>query len=541
VAKETRVTEQHERRQEAHVHTFLIADVRGFTRFTQEHGDEAASKLATQFADVVGGTVPEFAGELLEVRGDEALCVFGSAQQALRASIELQRRFRQRNDRQPVFPLGVGMGLDAGEAVPTNGGYRGTALNLAARLCALAAPGTILASETVASLTGRQEESSYTPRRPVRLKGFEQPVRYGEVFPRVPLPPLPPAPSKLRKSRVRHRWALVAALAIPLCLAAALAGVVISRSSRGPGLVPADSLAVIDPKTNRVRWHVSVGDAPTEIAVSAEKVWVLSRAHTMSLVDQGTRSLVKTFAIGATPAGIAAGASGVWVGDSAGSRVLRLNPDSGVVVAEIHAPPLTPPPLPPERLGPPLDAGQVALSRDAVWFLNGNATLSRIDPGAGRVRALVRYQGDPSVSTAYVALGEDGVWVYSGREQREGYLSRVEPESNSVVESVSTTGTGPLAVGFGNLWLVDHPKHLLWQLDPGSPTAARSPTVVRSIAVGQNPVDVAVGLGSVWVASGDGTVSRIDPAAATVVETIRVGKSLGGIAVGGGAVWVTAD
>jgi class 3 adenylate cyclase len=74
--------------------TFLIADVRGYTRFTREQGDEAASELAAWFAEIVRGAVPAFGGELLELRGDEALCVFGSARQALRAAVELQRRLR---------------------------------------------------------------------------------------------------------------------------------------------------------------------------------------------------------------------------------------------------------------------------------------------------------------------------------------------------------------------------------------------------------------------------------------------------------------
>ena len=36
----------------AHLRTFLIADVRGYTRYTQEHGDEAAAELASAFADL---------------------------------------------------------------------------------------------------------------------------------------------------------------------------------------------------------------------------------------------------------------------------------------------------------------------------------------------------------------------------------------------------------------------------------------------------------------------------------------------------------
>ncbi len=133
---------------EGDVRTFLIVDVRGYTSFTQAYGDEEAGKLAAGFADLARGAVTATGGEVVELRGDEALCVFRSARQALRSAVELQTRFRERVDGQPAFPLGIGIGLDAGEAVPVEDGYRGGALNLAARLCSLAAPGQILASET---------------------------------------------------------------------------------------------------------------------------------------------------------------------------------------------------------------------------------------------------------------------------------------------------------------------------------------------------------------------------------------------------------
>ena len=37
----------------ADIRTFLFADMRGYTRYTQEHGDDAASGLAGRFADLV--------------------------------------------------------------------------------------------------------------------------------------------------------------------------------------------------------------------------------------------------------------------------------------------------------------------------------------------------------------------------------------------------------------------------------------------------------------------------------------------------------
>jgi class 3 adenylate cyclase len=70
--------------------TFLIADIRGYTRFTQERGDEAAARLVGTFARVVRETVAAYHGEVIELRGDEILVAFESAREALRAATELQ-------------------------------------------------------------------------------------------------------------------------------------------------------------------------------------------------------------------------------------------------------------------------------------------------------------------------------------------------------------------------------------------------------------------------------------------------------------------
>src|SRR5205807_717363 len=67
--------------------------------------------------------------------------------------------------------------LDAGEAVPVDGGYRGAALNLASRLCSLAGPGEILATETVTNLVRKVDGLTYMDRGSAQLKGFSDPVR----------------------------------------------------------------------------------------------------------------------------------------------------------------------------------------------------------------------------------------------------------------------------------------------------------------------------------------------------------------------------
>jgi class 3 adenylate cyclase len=158
------------------IKTFLIADVRGYTRFTQQRGDEAAAQLASRFAELARAAIEAGGGTLLELRGDEAVGVFESARGAIRTAVELQRQFVDQTIAEPSLPLAVGIGLDAGEAVPVDGGYRGGALNLAARLCSVAAAGEVLASREVTHLARAVDGIIYHERGSVRLKNLADPV-----------------------------------------------------------------------------------------------------------------------------------------------------------------------------------------------------------------------------------------------------------------------------------------------------------------------------------------------------------------------------
>jgi YVTN family beta-propeller protein len=63
--------------------------------------------------------------------------------------------------------------------------------------------------------------------------------------------------------------------------------------------------------------------------------------------------------------------------------------------------------------------------------------------------------------------------------------------------------------------------------------------VAATIPVGERPVSVAFGYGSVWVANADdGTVSRIDAHKRVVVHTTGIGAPVADIATGAGSVWV---
>ena len=340
-----------------------------------------------------------------------------------------------------------------------------------------------------------------------------------------------PAVSRDALERVRRRGGRYVAIGGVLLVGAAVlaAGIALTRDDGTAGIVSAvpNSVAVIDPKTNRVVAAIPVGAAPTSIAVGDGKVWVLNRdAQTISLIDATTRSLVKTFGVGATPAGIAFGAGRLWIGDSATSSVVELDPESGAAVRTVAAPPLTPPP---RRAGQPY-GGAIATGLGAVWFSSGNATITRIHPSSGRVTAQIRHRGLTFDDISQVAVGEGAVWVSSCCS----VVTRIDPRTNAVAAVLEGFG-GPIAAGQGGVWLAAAEEGLVWRIEPSDKRRANFPS--RTIGVGPNPLGVAVGEGSVWVANGDGTVSRIDPVTFDST-TIRVGAGLLGIAVGAGAVWV---
>ena len=172
------------------VRTFVIADVRGYSRFTEEQGDEAAARLAAKFVGLVSDGIEAHGGVLIEVRGDEALSVFTSARQAIRAAVDLQARFAEETDADPRLPLKVGIGIDSGEAVRLpDGSYRGAALNVAARLCGRAHGGEVIVSEGTSRLAGHLGGIHYSDRGRVHLKNIPDPVHILQAYSEHDAPP----------------------------------------------------------------------------------------------------------------------------------------------------------------------------------------------------------------------------------------------------------------------------------------------------------------------------------------------------------------
>jgi class 3 adenylate cyclase len=155
---------------------FLFSDVRGFTAFAERHGNAAAAAMVGRFLEIARKAIASHEGAEIKTEGDAIHAVFPSAAGAVLCGLEIVDAAAELNAREPDRPLGLGVGVHAGEAVETAEGYIGTAVNVAARLCAAAQPGEVLVSSTVKRSTQASIPVGFIARGRKRLKGIREPV-----------------------------------------------------------------------------------------------------------------------------------------------------------------------------------------------------------------------------------------------------------------------------------------------------------------------------------------------------------------------------
>jgi ABC-type transport system substrate-binding protein/class 3 adenylate cyclase len=503
--------------EDADVHAFLIGDMRGWTSFTQEHGDERAARLAARFAEVTRAVVEDQRGRVVELRGDEVMAVFGSPRSAIRAAVTLQQRFVEESLADPSLPLTVGIGLDAGEAVPVQGGYRGGALNVAGRLQARARAGEVLASREIVHLARRIDGIRFIERGPLELKGLEQPVHVIVVSSEDQDAAEAMAPfvrSTASARTPRRRWRVVAALAA-FALLAALVAVPLALRDGGSSEIASNSIGILDPDSGAVVSTLGLGARPGSIAASADDVWVTNPdLGTVTRIDTSDREIRDRIQVGENPTGIAVGEGAVWVVNSGGPSVSRISAETGEVFDPI-----------PVGNGP---AG-IAVGEGSVWVTNRfDGTISRIDPSSSEVID-IPVGFDPRG----IVVGFDGVWVALPGSNK---VVRVDPATNDIAEEIDV-GNGPesLAASEDALWVGNVLDDTVSSIDPGSGR------VTSVLEVGDAPSRLALVDGTVWAANeGDGTLSEIEPGRAAA-RRVLIGSVPQGLAPVGVELWVSVS
>ena len=169
--------------------------------------------------------------------------------------------------------------------------------------------------------------------------------------------------------------------------------------------------------------------------------------------------------------------------------------------------------------------GGFAFGFGSAWIAGGGTVL-RVNPRTNRVTATITNAGTWPIARP------DGIWTIENLA-----LDRIDPARNKVVLRIRLSSSGSLAYGFGSFWVATGDGSVL-RVDP----VARK--VVATIPVQHTPnwsPQIAAGEGAVWVASADKhEVAKIDPATNTIASSTPVGgqvDSLLTVAAAYGSVW----
>jgi class 3 adenylate cyclase len=134
-------------------HTFLFADIVGFTAFTERVGDEAAADVAVAFQSAATHIAAELGCEVVKPLGDAVMVRGRDAARVLAFALRLSREMVHEGWCPPLR-----IGLHSGPAVARDGDWYGSTVNIAARLADAATAGEILMSietrERVAAAAG---------------------------------------------------------------------------------------------------------------------------------------------------------------------------------------------------------------------------------------------------------------------------------------------------------------------------------------------------------------------------------------------------
>jgi class 3 adenylate cyclase len=157
--------------------TILFTDMEGSTNLTQRLGDARAMGVLREHDRIVGEALGQHGGSEVKHTGDGLMVAFPSVVGAIESAVQIQARIGEIDDN---AGLRVRIGMAAGEPVTERKDLFGAVVQLAARLCSRAEPGSVLVSSTVHDLA-LGKGFVFRKRGRLSLKGFDQPVHVFEV------------------------------------------------------------------------------------------------------------------------------------------------------------------------------------------------------------------------------------------------------------------------------------------------------------------------------------------------------------------------
>jgi TolB-like protein/class 3 adenylate cyclase/Flp pilus assembly protein TadD len=156
----------------------LAADVAGYSRLMGADEEGTHERLKAHLRELVNPKIEEHRGRIVKNTGDGLLAEFASVVDAVRCATEIQRGMV---DREPEAPdkrrIRFRIGINLGDVIAEHGDIFGDGVNIAARLEALAEPGSICISGTVRDHIGDRLPYAFDDIGEQRVKNIARPVR----------------------------------------------------------------------------------------------------------------------------------------------------------------------------------------------------------------------------------------------------------------------------------------------------------------------------------------------------------------------------
>jgi adenylate cyclase len=151
-------------------HTFLFADLVGFTALAELEGDNRALAVALELQRRTAGLLGGHGAEQVKTIGDGLMLRCTRAAAAITLGLQVVEAMDE-----PGLPP-VRVGIHTGPALRSDDDWYGQTVNVAARLCAVAPPGQVLISETTRAAAGRIPKVDFGERELHWLRNVSNPI-----------------------------------------------------------------------------------------------------------------------------------------------------------------------------------------------------------------------------------------------------------------------------------------------------------------------------------------------------------------------------
>lgn len=159
----------------------LFADVAGSTALYEELGDASARAAVEQCLGLLEAIGSESQGRRVKTIGDEIMCHFPSAQQAVQAAMAMQRGLAAEPAPLEV-PLKVRIGVHFGAMIPIGDDFYGDAVNMAARMTAIARAGQIITTQSSVAQLDKATQAVTRRFDSAAVRGKREEVEIHEVL-----------------------------------------------------------------------------------------------------------------------------------------------------------------------------------------------------------------------------------------------------------------------------------------------------------------------------------------------------------------------